>query len=278
MRVRQDADSTQPTNSADPEDKAIRAGVQFEIARSVQDLEAAYHLVHDAYVRVELIDPDPSGIRASIFNALPDTATFVAKLRGDVISTLTLVPDSPVGLPMDQVYKPEVDRLRQAGRKLGEVSMLCDRRTVERKTFRDRVLSVFLGLSKVMTQYAMRKVHLSDLLIVVHPHHARFYTRYLPFERFAEDRSYASVKGNPAVPLRVDLSRADDPDKTVSKRYEPFVGAKVSEESLAHHKLNPEDIRDLFVLKTNALRDAPPEARQYVLSLYGLTEQTAGLC
>ena len=253
------------------------AVVEFEIARSKHDLEEAFEIVHDTYVRIGLMDPLPCGLRASIFNALPDTATFLAKLRDRAISTLTLVPDSPIGLPMDQIYKPEVDLLRADGRRLGEVSMLCDRRAIDQETFRDRILSVFVGLAKLMVQYAIHKASVSDLVITVHPHHEAFYARYLLFERIADERMYPSVKENPAVALRADLTRVVDPNRPLPKRYRPYVASKLPEETLAHPRLSSADVRCLFAERTDALSKADPEMRRYVLSLYGLTEDSAGL-
>jgi hypothetical protein len=45
-----------------------------------------------------------------------------------------------------------------------------------------------------------------DLLIAVHPRHAKFYERYLGFESIGPLRSYRAVCGQPAVAMAVNLS------------------------------------------------------------------------
>lgn len=52
---------------------------EFELARSRQELERAYILTHEEYVRLGYMSPHPSGMRVSIYHALPTTRTFVAR-------------------------------------------------------------------------------------------------------------------------------------------------------------------------------------------------------
>ena len=89
------------------------------------------------------MQPDPAGIRLSIHYALPTTRTFVAVLGSDVIATISLFCDSPLGLPMDDLYEQELRALRRQGRCIGEVGMLADRRRSL-----SRSVPVFLALMK----------------------------------------------------------------------------------------------------------------------------------
>ena len=51
----------------------------LKIAETKEELEACFSLLHDAYVESGFMKPDPSGMRLSIYHALPTTTTLCAK-------------------------------------------------------------------------------------------------------------------------------------------------------------------------------------------------------
>ena len=85
-------------------------------ALSRAELESAYELVYQNYRPRDYMSPHPSCLRLTIFNAFPTTLTFVGVIYGEVIATVSLIPDTPIGLPMDEIYHDEVQLLRDAGR------------------------------------------------------------------------------------------------------------------------------------------------------------------
>jgi len=50
------------------------------------------------------MDPHPSGLRLSNHNALASACVFVARSGHQVVETVTLIVDSALGLPMDEIY------------------------------------------------------------------------------------------------------------------------------------------------------------------------------
>ena len=140
------------------------------------ELESAYELVYENYRSRDYIPPNSSGLRLTIFNAFPSTLTFVGVVHGAVIATVSLIPDTPVGLPMDEIYHDEVQGLREAGRRLVEVTMLADRRLSVRRS-----LAMVLSLMKLVFDYATLSLKATDLCITVNPHHDKFYHEYLLF-------------------------------------------------------------------------------------------------
>jgi len=95
------------------------------VACSTDTLEQAFRLVHDQYVARGYMRPEPSSWRLSVHHALPTTKVFVARDQHRVVGTMTLVPDSPLGLPLDELYGSEVTALRNEGRYVTEVSGLA---------------------------------------------------------------------------------------------------------------------------------------------------------
>lgn len=178
-------------------------GLRFGLAEATDDFEKAFALVHDQYVACGYMFPQPRGWRLSLFNALPSTKVFVAREGSRVIGTLTLVLDSRLGLPMEEIYGGETDDLRKRGRNLAEVSGLA----IDHG-WRSMGVAIMLRLVRMMVLYAAEVAGLDDLLIAVNPSHAVFYRRGLHFELLGGLREYQKVNGAPAIALRFDLGLA----------------------------------------------------------------------
>ena len=97
--------------------------------------------------------------------------------------------------------RQEVASLRQRGLSLAEVSCLAEKHCPAAKSQ--------ASLFQLMPLAAQLAYHrgVDQLLIAVHPRHARFYRRFLGFDVIAEERSHGKVCGKPAVALAADLNR-----------------------------------------------------------------------
>ena len=56
----------------------------LKIAETKEELEACFKLLHDAYVSSGFMQPAASGMRVTIYHALPTTTTLCAKYDGEV--------------------------------------------------------------------------------------------------------------------------------------------------------------------------------------------------
>ncbi len=173
---------------------------RYRLAASLEERLAALRLVHNAYVRAGLIEPNPHSVRVTPYHLLPTTTIFVAECDcGRVISTMSLVGDGKLGLPLETVYGPEIAKRRREGKRMAEVSCLAaDPAQV------GCGMEVFIHLCRLMTVFAIWRGY-DELVIAVHPRHAKFYQRMLAFRVFGELREYPSVKDHPAVALFLDL-------------------------------------------------------------------------
>jgi hypothetical protein len=196
------------------------ADITVKVAANREERCGAFRLAYQSYLRSGLCDPCDAELRITPYQLLPTTDVIIAQLRGEVISTLSLVRDGELGLPLEEIYADNVGKLRSAGVRLAEVSCLADRR-------RDfaRFFPLFCELARVMIQMSERD-RIDQLLIAVHPRHARIYRRAMAFEQIADDRDYPSVNGNPAVLLSLDLARAKI---TVPATWSAIVGAGLPE-------------------------------------------------
>ena len=231
-------------------------------AGSRAELEAAYRIVYRCYVECGYIEKDPSGMRVTVFNALPDTTTFTCVLRGEVVSTATVVADSPAGLPVDQIYRTEVDELRRQGRKPVEAIMLADRRHSLART--KRTVSL---LMKRTLDLAMFVLQADDMVITINPRHDVYYFRRLLFEPIGEPKAHPSVQDNPALGKRLDLrtieARCAVPENEWQHRLFFENRTPVSELRRSYH-MTPDDLRYFFIDRTDTFRQAPKRVMDYL--------------
>jgi hypothetical protein len=172
--------------------------VSYKTAETTDELEQSYRLLHDNYVEQGYMFPHPSGLRVTIFNALPTTRTFVAVKAESVVSCLTLIPDSPLGLPMDEIYRDELEGLRRSGRRIAEVSGLATDRSVC-----EAGCTILLNLVKCLYAQALAS-GIDDICIAVNPCHKRFYETGLGFCVLGDLKTYSSVNYAPAYALRLE--------------------------------------------------------------------------
>jgi hypothetical protein len=220
-----------------PRNRRVAAGIQYKIASTRREREDAFRLVYDAYLRTGLGEPNRHRIRVTPYQLLSSTDIFVALLRGEVISTVSLVGDSPTGLPMESIYRDVVASRRAQGMRLAEVTCLADRR----RDFH-RFLPVFLELSRILVHTARYRA-IDELLVTVHPRHSGFYEKRLAFRQVGERKCYPSVCGRPAVALSLDF---DLVDRERAKEYQALFGAPVPVKKLQPRPISQSD-REYFL-------------------------------
>ena len=178
----------------------LQRKVNYKSAGSFDDRLSAFRLVYESYLGAGLIDANRYRMRVTPYHLQPETGVFIASLDNEVICTVTLIHDSEIGLPIDSVYREEIDMKRAEGLKLAEVSSLAAAPSLSKQEF----WQVFMKLTGLMAQSArLQGVH--GLVIAAHPKHARFYSRLMGFEQIGELRSYPSVRNRPAVACCLDL-------------------------------------------------------------------------
>ncbi len=178
-----------------------------KVADSPEEFEEAFRLVHDVYVEMGYFDPHPSGLRVLLHQAVPGNLVFLARDERRVLGTVSLIMDGPMGLPMDDVYREELEPFRQQGRRIAEVSSLAVDSRFRWMLIDEqgRRRGVFWLLHQAVLYWALRR-QLHHLVITVNPRHAVFYERLYLFQRFGPVKSYDTVRGAPAVPLQLDLT------------------------------------------------------------------------
>ncbi len=242
---------------------------------SFKDFVGAFKLLYENYSASGYCGQNPSGMHIPPFALHPDTVVFIARdpINQDVTATLSVIPDSPIGLPMDSVFKDVVDEMRSTKRKLVEVGMLADRRSDNQTSANwhqlamDR-LGYLADFFKRVTDYFWSLSKDDDLCITVNPRHAPFYRRYLGFQVVAKDRVCHSVNGHPAVLLKLDMRKAS-PKQVQHGRFKELLDQPQTPIDQLQPKYHPTPDELKFLLASC------PESDEPAATIRRLAEQSA---
>ncbi len=192
----------------------------LKIAETQDELEQCFSLLHDAYVGEGYMKPAPSGLRATIYHALPTTTTLCAKYDGKVVGTLSLIRESLFGFPLQAIF--DLTETRARGGKIAEVSALA-----VNNDFRNSGGAILFPLMKFMYEYCTTFFDTRHLVIAVHPTRIEMYESLLFFERLTENKvdNYDFANGAPAVGASLDLKHAP-------RKYREVYGKKSARKNL----------------------------------------------
>lgn len=230
-------------------------------AASFAELLGAFALVQENYVRLRYKSPESGVYHFSIYNLLPETRTLIGELDGTVTGTVTLVPDSPLSMPCANVFPELCESLRHEGHRLGEATMLADRRMSH-----VRAWPQLRAMLRMLVESAA-EARLTKLIVLCHPHHAAFYLHRLPFQQAAEVRPCPHVNGSPAVPLTLDLS-----DPALGERIDEALGhwggTATARVAGNEYRLTDQRAAALVAVRPPVLLDAEPGHRRLIASCY----------
>ncbi len=172
----------------------------LKIAETRDELEACFSLLHDAYVSCGYMKPHPSGMRVTIYHALPTTTTLCAKFDGKVVGTVSIVREGVFGFPMQSVF--DLEAVRTQGGNIAEISALAIHRD-----FRKTGGTILFPLMKFINEYCTRYFDTRHLVIAVNPDRIDLYEALLLFQRLRATPidSYEFANGAPAVGASLDL-------------------------------------------------------------------------
>ncbi len=132
----------------------------------------------------------------------PNRITLTATDRGNVVGTLSLNIDSPIGLGGDVIFKDELDKMRLEGARLSEFTKLAFDPGVQSK-------AALANLFHLAVIYSRDLYGCTDIIIEINPRHRGFYKRMLGFEQVGELRTNLRVNA-PAYLMRVRLDYATE--------------------------------------------------------------------
>lgn len=210
----------------------VNRDIRVMIASERCEWEEAFRLVMTKYQEAGYEPPNDKPLRFTLYHALPETVTLVAKHEGKVIMTFTVIPDNPVlGLPMESIFGEEIAALRQGGARLAEAGNFAAADMSLRE-----FTTVFRAMLRLKIQYHASRGG-DTWVITVNPKHRQFYTKVLGYIPLGPCRPYERVQGAPAEALLLDakLMKANAPSA-----YQEMFGQQLPPSVLSAAPLPPE--------------------------------------
>lgn len=144
----------------------------FKVAETPDEIMRALEVLYESYREYDLTEVNDHGIRATIYHALPTTTVLLAKYADEVIGTLTLIRESPVGLPAEKHY--DLQFLRRKGYSVAEVSSLAIK-----KEWRGKIFIPFL---KFFYEYCQTYYSIDSPVLTTYGPWIEFYESILLFD------------------------------------------------------------------------------------------------
>jgi hypothetical protein len=206
------------------------------VANTRELREKAFRLVYNVYIRegYELRYGRESGLWCTIHHLLPGTMVFLAEKEGRLAGSVTVMPDSRLGLPTDRIFPEPLADLRKAGRHLSEISSLV-------------VTEEPGGIPPELAMHLYRLAHLaslhllksSDIVASVMAHHRDFYSRFLLFDEVSEAPRLSPKTGQQVSYARLNL-------ETMRERYRERYARATGRRNLYRWFFQNEDEPDMI--------------------------------
>ncbi len=244
---------------------------RVELATKKEHFEEAYKLVYREYLKKGYCTPNPSGMRITLYNTLPESTTFCLWRGKTILATATLIFDSPLGLPIEDAYGPEIQEFRRLGRKLCEVSLLAlDSNLIIKGLkplyFAERLRRLY-HLFKPLFWYARKTAGATDLCIAMNPVHKPLYSS-LYFEQFGEH--YFEKVNSASLGMRLNFDQIEErAEHRTPGLYKLFLGTPLEIPKISSvFQWNLEDFTYFFNQNSNVFAEAKTEQLAYLSKLY----------
>jgi len=182
--------------------------------------EEAFKLVHKIYLSkgYALRSLDESGLWCTIHHLHPRTLTLIAKKEGRAAGTVSIVPDSRLGLPADIIFPERLSPLRNAGRRLSEVFSLGVDDEIAHST-----IDLTMHFYRLIHLAARRLFDNTDLIASVMAHHAPFYSKALLFDEASQESRQSPKTGEQVVFTHINLETME---QRYARRYSRLKGQR----------------------------------------------------
>ena len=254
--------------------QAFLKNINYRVARTTNELEKVYDLVYKEYLNKNYINENESKLKFSLYNALPDTTTFIAIAGNEIIATATVIVDSELGLPMDKIYSQELDKFRKNKRKLCEISMLASNTELFSNgislMLNTKKLFFVFSLFKLIFDYVREIIKLDLICITINPKHKLTYD-FLLFKDFGGLKTYLDANGAPAIAKCLDLNSVEEECERTHKKglYKMFLAQKTEPDKFSKKIIfSPEDLKYFFSEKSNTFRTANSQQLEYIKKCY----------
>lgn len=259
----------------------------YKLATTTDELKQAFQLTQKSYVREGYAQGSGEEIRITAYNLLPETSVIVALKEQTVVATISVIPRTRFGLPLEKVCS--LQKILRPGKKIVEISALAVDRSV-----RGHQGEVLYNLMKFMYHFNVDVLDANHEVIGVNPKMVPLYEAILLFQRIPESsvQNYEFVNGAPVVPMHFSLDTADDsygrtyqgfPEKTNLMQFflkTPGPHFQIPSKSEFPEILPqscPEKLREMIHWNSSLMTELVDSERNSLVSLYRKLPGSQGL-
>lgn len=144
------------------------------------------------------------------------TTTFIANEEDRICGTIALIEDSIAGLPMDSIFKTELDTLRLPDVTLAEVGSFAVLDHKHSTSIQQNLIISFSLLAEVIS-FVLENKNLTHICIAINPKHKQFYES-LGFISIGLEKSYPQINHAPALAYYLNTERlTNNPSPALKK-------------------------------------------------------------
>lgn len=177
-------------------------GIKIQVADTQELREKSYQLMYETYLDKDYINENPSKLHFTEHDLLQETVVLLAMKDSEVVGTMSIIPDSPFGLPAEKSYFNELEDLKKNG-EICEISALGIKKE---ERFNSNILIKLLNAATLYSTDILKKSH---WVITVNPSHVAFYIKKLLFKVIGEEKKIDKVLGAPAILLLLSLDEVE---------------------------------------------------------------------
>lgn len=171
--------------------------ISFKVANTAQELEQAFELVQDTYLKMGLTSDSNNLKRILKYNLLPTTLVIVAKYKEKVIATVSIISDSSFGLPIDEVS--DITKLRYSQKNIAEISAL-----VIARGWRRNNKKIYMPLVMYGIKIAESTLNIDEFVLVTNLAGKVFYNNIYGSKNLIKKKArYGSLNNADAHPQRI---------------------------------------------------------------------------
>jgi hypothetical protein len=179
-----------------PEFERKVSNVRFRQALTLEDYYRCFNLLYTAYLREGFTEEDSTNIRTVLHHCSPNTRIFLAETEdtNTIICTASVFVDGPLGLPIDNGFKEDVDTLRSNGSKIVEIGCLASNISYSKGN-----QNIPMHMNKIMHVYIEEVLKADYVVITTNPRHSFVYEDILLFDKIGDLEFFNYVNSAPAV-------------------------------------------------------------------------------
>lgn len=245
----------------------------FRVARSKRDFVGALTLAHKEYFRKNYCTDDTESVRLTPFHLLPETIVFIALYKGKVVGTITLIPDSRMGMPIDKLFFEELKPYRKLSVPVCEASTFAvdsDFFVSGSSVFDHDRLSFVFTFYKITIFYAKYILGCEYLFAAINPRHNVMHDFITFTDVCKEVKSYSFVNDAPAKAKVLHLTKIakNCRERNLSGLHKMLLENHVSLENYMYkYALEEEDV-EYLLNKCPSFLDNHPEALEILEEYY----------